>query len=68
MEQTTQLFLIPAEAQQFMLFQAHYEPITVLLDADVFSIRNGSATLHFDHTGTLQTIQRSDYLYSRKHA
>lgn len=64
---TTQIFLIPAEAQQFIAFQAHYEPFVTLLDSGVFSIRNGSVALHFDSEGVLQTIQRSDYLYNRKY-
>lgn len=61
------VYMPDAQAQKFLLFQEHYEPFTVMLDSGVFSIRNGSATLHFDSTGTLQTIQRADYLYSRKH-
>lgn len=69
MEQTdtTQVFMIPAEAAMFLVFQEHYEAISILLNADVFSQRNGSVTLHFDSNGTLQSIQRADYLYSRKH-
>lgn len=61
------VFIPDQEAQQFLLFQQHFEPFSIMIDANLFSIRNGSATLHFDSSGTLQTINRSDVLYSRRH-
>lgn len=61
------VYIPDQEATQFLLFQEHFEPFSIMLDADLFSIRNGSATLHFDSNGTLQTINRSDVLYSRRH-
>jgi len=61
------VYVADQEAAKFLLFQEHFEPFSIMLDADLFSIRNGSATLHFDNNGTLQTINRSDVLYSRRH-
>ncbi len=61
------VFIPDQEAQQFLLFQQHFEPFSIMIEANLFSIRNGSATLHFDSSGTLQTINRSDVLYSRRH-
>lgn len=54
-------------AQQFVLFQKHYEPFSVMLNAGVFEQKNATISLHFDHMGTLQIVQRADVLYSRKH-
>lgn len=62
------VYMPDAQAQKFLTFQEYFEPFSVMLESGVFAIRNGSATLHFDNAGTLQTIQRADYLYSRKHA
>jgi len=67
MEDKTTLFVVPAEAAMFLVFQQNYDTFSTLADAGTFSIRNGSATLHFDSAGVLQTIERRDYLYSRKH-
>lgn len=65
--ESTQVFLIPAEATKFILFQKYFETFSTLVDYGVFDVRNGSVALHFDSQGVLQTIQRADYLYSRKH-
>ncbi len=61
------VYVADQEAGKFLLFQQYFEPFSIMIDADLFSIRNGSATLHFDSNGTLQTINRADVLYSRRH-
>lgn len=61
------VYIPDEEAAKFLLFQEHFEPFSIMLDANLFTIRNGSATLHFDSSGTLQAINRSDVLYSRRH-
>jgi len=63
-EQTT-IFLIPEQAKRFMIFQQYYEPISKMLDVGVFSQRNATLRMYFDHEGTLQTISRDDILYKR---
>lgn len=40
---------------------------TLLLERGVFETTNGSVTLHFDARGELQSIERRDYLYSKRH-
>lgn len=61
------VYIADSEAAQFLLFQEHYEPFTIMLESGVFDIRNGSAILHFDNHGTLQAVNRADILYSRRH-
>jgi len=61
------VYIPDSEAQKFLLFQEYFEPFSIMIESDVFSIRNGSAILHFDSNGTLQTINRADVLYSRRH-
>lgn len=60
------IYVADAEAQKFVLFQQYYEPFTTMINSGVFTIKNGSATLHFDNNGILQAINRSDILYSRR--
>lgn len=47
--------------------QKYYEMFMVMLNNKVFEQKNAAITLHFDQTGILQTIQRADFLYSKKH-
>ena len=61
------LFLEEPDVQKFVMFQKYYEEFMILVDRGVFDQKNGAVTLHFDKDGTLQTIQRADFLYSRKH-
>jgi len=61
------VYMPDAEAAKFLLFQEYFEPFNVLIEAGVFQTRNGSIALHFDANGVLQTVQRADTLYSRKH-
>lgn len=62
------VFLAPVDVSKWKLFQQHYEPFTTIVNAGVFNIKNGNAVLHFDYLGTLQTIERGDILYSRRHS
>jgi hypothetical protein len=61
------VFIPDEEASKFLLFQQYFNPFTVMLDSGVFTIRNGSAILHFDSQGELQAINRADVLYSKRH-
>jgi len=65
-EQIT-IFVEPIDVSKWKIFQQHYDVFTVLVDAGVFNTKNGSIALNFDSQGTLQNIQRADFLYSRKH-
>lgn len=61
------IFVEPVDVRRWALFQQHYEPFNVMVDYGVFQVKNGAVSLHFDSNGLLQTIQRADVLYSRKH-
>lgn len=61
------VYMPDAEAAKWLLFQQHYEPISLLIERDVFVQKNCEIALHFDHEGTLQAIKRHDVLYSRRH-
>lgn len=56
--------LINAEA---LVPQKYYEAFMLMIERGVFNQKNGAITLHFDQNGVLQTIQRADFLFSRKH-
>jgi len=62
------IYVADEDARKFLLFQEHYEIFNVLLNAGVFNQKSAAITLHFDHIGTLRTIQRADTLYFRKHS
>lgn len=55
------------EAQKFLLFQEYYEQFALLVDHNVFDVRNGSVVLHFDKHGQILAINRADVLYSKRH-
>lgn len=57
------VYLPDAEAKKWLLFQEFYSPFTLMLDSHVFEVRNGSVVLHFDANGSIQAINRTDYLY-----
>jgi len=60
------IYIPDEEAKKFILFQKHYNLFCLLLEKGVFEQKSGSVSLNFDYNGVLQTIQRSDFLYSRK--
>lgn len=61
------VYMPKEEARKFVLFQQYFEPFTTMVDYGVFEVRNGSVSLHFDNKGILQSINRSDILYSARH-
>lgn len=69
MENQTEIKIYATDdvARKFLVFQQYFDPISTIIDAHVFDVRNGSVVLNFDNLGILQTIQRADTLYSRKH-
>ena len=62
----TVIELSEADIEKFKLFMEHYEKIAVLLDADVFNQKKCTVALNFDHNGTLNSVQRADFLYTRE--
>lgn len=66
-EKEVQIFLSASDADAFIQFQKYYLDFMLLIDKGVFDQKNAAVTLHFDKDGILQTIQRADFLYSRKH-
>ena len=65
-EQIT-IYLTEPDAAKFLLFQKYYAEFMLMVEKGVFDQKNCAISLHFDHLGILQTIQRADFLYSRKH-
>lgn len=61
------IILSEEDAKKWIEYQKNYVTFVLMLERGVFDIKNGSALLNFDSQGILQNIQRSDYLYSRKH-
>lgn len=55
------------DAKKWLLFQEYYDPISILISKNVFEQKNCAVSLHFDNNGILQTIQRADFLFSRRH-
>lgn len=67
MDNQITLFIEPIDVGKWKLFQEYYEPFNVMVDYGVFAVKNGAVSLHFDSQGILQTIQRADILYSKRH-
>lgn len=63
---TIAIYVPDNEAKQFLVFREHYDIFSILIEKKVFDTRNGSVALHFDNNGTLQSIQRADFMYSRR--
>lgn len=61
------VFLTEQDAVRFMNFQKYYNEFMLFVNKGVFDQKNSAITLHFDSNGILQTIQRADFMYSRKH-
>lgn len=62
------IFVPEQDGKKWLLFQEYYQPFSLMADAGVFLIKNGTASLDFDQYGALKTIRRSDVLYSHRHA
>lgn len=67
MDNKIAIYVLDADAAKFLLFQEHYDTFSLLLNKGVFNQKNAAVTLHFDHNGSLATIQRADVLYSSRH-
>lgn len=52
----TKIELTPEEVELFKLFRKHQDEFIVLVNHNVFEIKNGSAELHFDSNGNLASI------------
>ena len=50
----TAIYLTDEEAKFFILLQEYQYEIELLVEYDVFKIKNGKATLHFDNLGLAQ--------------
>lgn len=61
------VYLPDEQAKMFLLFQEHYDKVSVLLKSGAFSVKNGSVVMHFDQDGSLKAVNRADYLYSQQH-
>ena len=61
------IYIPDTEAKKFLLFQQYYDTFMIMMESNVFTVYNGSVTLHFDKKGVLKTINRSDVLYSSRH-
>lgn len=55
------------EAKRWALFMRYYDTFALLAEKGVLDQKNAAITLNFDKNGILQTVQREDFLYSRKH-
>ena len=64
---TVTLILTTPEAMMFREFQKDHELFYLLKKQGVFEQKNASVILNFDSQGLLQTIQRQDFLYSKRH-
>jgi len=53
------------DAERFKLFMKHYEVIDELISHNVFEIKNGHATLFFNHISKLMQIELSTKWRSR---
>lgn len=60
------IYLPDQEAQKFLLFQEYYGKFMTLLDSGVFTMKNGSVSIHFDAFGSISLIQRADILFNSR--
>ena len=58
--------LTTEEAELFKDFRKYQDVFTALRQACVFTTKNGSVTMDFDHQGILQQIKSNVLLYKRK--
>lgn len=60
------VYIPDEDAKKFLAFQENYELFSLLLEKGVFHQKNGCIMLNFDQNGILQTIERKDYLWSKR--
>ena len=53
-----QVEMTEMDAKDFLTFQKYYINIKNMIDADIFSLKNGRAILDFDNNSTIQNIQK----------
>ena len=66
MNEEITIFLTPPEASLFKDFQEYHKTFTLMCQKGVFSIKNGSALMHFDSQGVIQKIERHDSLFDSR--
>lgn len=64
---TVAVYIPDEDAKKFLLFQQYYDPFCILLESKFFEQKKATLAVSFDHNGLLQTIQRADFLYSRRY-
>lgn len=64
MAETTIIYLSPEQAEQFILFQKYFVPISLCLERKVFEQKAADVTLRFNKEGRLVNILRGDLLYA----
>ena len=67
MEELITIQITTPEAVLFRDFQKDHDLFYLLKSRGVFDQKNASVILNFDSNGTLQTIQRQDFMYSKRH-
>lgn len=56
------VYMPDKEVKQFLVFQQHFQPITMLIEAHVFEQKDATILLDFDALGVLRKIRRNDVL------
>lgn len=54
------------EAAKYLIFKENYNVICLLIEKGVFKQKSAAVTLNFDSNGSLQTIERRDFLFNRR--
>lgn len=60
------IFATDDTAKKFLLFQKYFDIFNVLLENNIFEQKKATIALNFDHNGILQSVQRADFLYTKK--
>jgi hypothetical protein len=60
------VYLSDSEAEQFILFRKYYDVFSILTKKKVFDQKGAAITLHFDASGVLKNVTRSDVLYDSR--
>jgi len=66
METKIPVFMPDEEVKQFLIFQKHFEPISLLVNNGVFEQKNATILLDFDKDGVLKSVRRQDFLFSAR--
>lgn len=60
------LLLPENEAKKWIVFQKYYDTFSILVDNNIFDVKNGSVAIHFDKFGSISLIQRADTLFNSR--